>query len=116
MGRVRDVLCPIWAPHATRADMVRFSGGGGRRRPSFGCHTVSEFCVEPRLEKCSTVNVVNVEWIGRVEDSTYAGLRAVHGNASSCPSPMVGETLLEVTAAVTVPEGCGPWWTVFHQL
>jgi len=62
------------------------------------------------------VNAVNLESIRRVEDSTYVGLRAVHGIASSSPIPMAGEALLEVIAAVTVPEGYGQWWAVFHQL
>ena len=110
-------MCPIWAPHATKADMVRFSGGGGRRRPCFGCQAVSEFCVEPRLEKWSTVNEHGqFRMCSKGEDSTYAELRVVHGTASSCPSPMVCGTLLGVIATVTVPEGCDQWWTVFRQL
>ena len=44
-----------------------------------------------------------------MEGNTYAGLRAVHGIASSSPSPMAGDALLEVIAAVTVPEGCNRW-------
>ena len=62
------------------------------------------------------MNAVNLERIREVEDSTYAELRVVHGIASSCPSPMVCEALLEVIAVVKVPEGCGQWWTVFLQL
>ena len=62
------------------------------------------------------MNAVNLELIRWVEGSTYAGLRAVHGISSSSPSPIAGGTLLEVIAAVAVPEGYGRWWTVFHQL
>ena len=62
------------------------------------------------------MNAVNLELVRRVEDSTYAGLRAVHGISSSSPNPIAGEALLAVIVAVAIPEGCSRWWTVFHQL